>query len=138
MLIQQQRRGIVVLWSSLALALAVTGCGSTPTGNVSGKVMFEGKPLAGGYVAYVGSGTPPKTVSSVIDEQGRYSITNAPVGPVQITIQGPSGTAIGPDGRPITTGDPVVIPSRYMDADKSGLTYTVNAGSQDYPIYLLP
>src|SRR5438309_1497865 len=105
------------------LALALAGCGA-PTGEVSGKVTLEGKPLPGGFVAFIGEGDNPATVSGEIHPDGTYSVSKVPVGKVAITVQGVRGPARGagpmfpgvksaPPAEAAGKGDPVFVPYKY-------------------------
>jgi hypothetical protein len=69
--------------SLLVLALA-SGCGSKTT-RASGQVLLDGKPLPGGIVTFVPvEGKAPATAT--IQEDGTFDMPNAPVGPVQVTV----------------------------------------------------
>ena len=115
---------------------------------VSGKVLYEGKPLPGGQVTFValeaGFGS-----SAHIDEQGKYQI-NAPVSEVQIGVNNEMLKSRAP-GKPKETLHPkepnsepempikgrwVRIPFSYADPATSGLKYTVKPGSQTHNIEL--
>src|SRR4051812_20209294 len=125
------------------LALALAGCGA-PTGDISGKVTLNGKPLPGGFVAFLSSGDNPAAVSGVIQPDGTYSVSRVPVGAVAITIQGVRGPAQGagpmlPGAKSapppeVGKGDPVFVPYKYGNAETSGLTYTVEKGTQTHDI----
>jgi hypothetical protein len=126
----------------------VWGCGPRSkfsTGEVSGKVMFKGKPLPGGMVTFVaakgGMASP-----GVIDENGNYKV-EAPIGEVKIQVdnrplekkKGPTGPILKrPDSEGPTAmkGTYVPIPDKYYDADQTPLTYTVKSGSQTFEINL--
>ncbi len=133
----------------LALALAVqalAGC-SRPTGSVSGKVTYQGKPVAGGIVTFLGADN--KVASSPIGPDGSYTIDRVGVGEAKVSVTpATSGSAIpkgmkmdpGKMGAPAGAappagsdpGKPLVIPEKYRDAAKSGITYTVTAGAQQH------
>ncbi len=148
---------------SLGLLIGTTGCGkslhSTQHEEVSGKVLFKGKPLPGGRVTFAAieggfASTRP------IDENGNYKI-NAPIGEVLISVEnrmlkpgGGAGKGKGgsrtpgkehhpkrPDSQVVdaepTKGQRYVpIPERYANCDTSGLTYTVKPGPQTHDIEL--
>lgn len=142
----------------LGLLTGTTGCGknlhSTQHEEVSGKVLFKGKPLPGGRVTFAAieggfASTRP------IDENGNYKI-NAPIGNVLISVDNrmlqprkPGGKAkASPKRRPkrpdfqVVEEEPikgrryVQIPEHYANCDTSGLTYTVKPGAQSYDIEL--
>jgi hypothetical protein len=139
----------------LGLLTGTTGCKkglhSTTHEEVSGKVLFKGKPLPGGRVTFAAieggfASTRP------IDENGDYKI-NAPIGNVLISVENrmfqPGGGARRGDPkhnlkRPDAQGVEeemkgrryVPIPERYTNCDTSGLTYTVKPGAQTHDIEL--
>jgi hypothetical protein len=121
------------------LTVALSGCG---TGDVSGTVRFNGKPLPGGRVTFTSLEKKGKFVFASIREDGSYLIENCPTGPVRITVQTvvlrsgvvPAGKKPGPGGRSV----PVILPVRYADPEQSGLDYLVSRGQQQHDINLEP
>ena len=141
----------IALGGLLLLAVTVVGCGpANPT--VSGVVTFRGQPLPSGTVLFhVADG---RVEHSALGPDGHYTIANAPLGPVRITVQ---SHPAAPAGLPSRGGPPPAapkeleptakeqrdvrygrIPTRYGSAEQSGLTYTVTAGSQTHDIGLEP
>ena len=120
------------------LALALSGCGGR-TGEISGTIRFDGRPLSTGYVEFASQTKPGVVVSSLIREDGGYEIADCPLGPVKIAVKTtaphgghkPAGAKQGPGGVPD-------IPARYASAEKSGLDYIVRPGRQRYDIGLAP
>jgi hypothetical protein len=143
----------------LALAPLSVGCGSK--GTVSGKVFYEGKPLPGGMVTFLPADATG-AFHSVINEDGSYKVAGIPPGPATITVSSPDPPqparqlAKQPTMEKLKSpkgemspeiakhmGDPeagkrkyMTIPSNYKDPNKSGLTYAVKSGSQDFDIQL--
>jgi hypothetical protein len=136
--------------------LLVPAAGCAPRSSVehvqlSGQVLFKGKPLPGGKVNFVGVEVPFAS-TGIIDEKGNYTI-NAPVGEVRISVdnrlleqQGkrgmPKEAPTRGAGRP-DAGDPNPvkgtykrIPNKYYAPDTSGLTYTVKKEEQTHNIEL--
>src|SRR5262245_6140514 len=77
---------LVRLFSVLLLSiLLVAGCtrSAERQAEVSGKVTYNGKPLPGGRVTFVGS--KGYTGSGIISPQGEYSL-HSPLGEVQIGV----------------------------------------------------
>jgi hypothetical protein len=90
----------------------------------------------------------------IIGAEGQYTIANAPLGPVRITVQShaampaglPTRGAPAPPAPPGLTGPAdhsrtvtvISIPSRYQDPEKSGLFYTIRTGKQTHDIEMLP
>jgi hypothetical protein len=82
--------GLLVLF----LGLAAAGCGSS-TGEVTGKVLLKGKPLAGGAVSFFpASGKGSNT--SRIKEDGTYTVIKVPVGAVKIVVAPPAAGKLDP------------------------------------------
>jgi hypothetical protein len=133
----------------LLLGFAVTGCGGQSTGDITGKVTYDGKPLPAGRVMFFWRGGE-NAYSSVIKEDGSYSLFKVPVGPVQVTVETFPPVPVGilggmggakPDAAPTMppgSARYVKIPAKYRDKIKSLLTYEVKKGAQTYDIDLKP
>ncbi len=147
---------------SLGLLAGTTGCSKTAHGTehiqVSGKVLFKGKPLPGGRVTFAAI-KDGFASSAPIDENGNYKL-NAPIGEVLISVDNrmfqPKGAGGKGKGSAQTPGpehhpkrpdsqveaEPtkgrryVPIPTRYANCDTSGLTYTVQPEPQTHDIEL--
>jgi len=138
--------------------LLAAGCGGGKKGEVSGKVLYQGKPVRGGTVSFIPEGGG--LMSSAIEEDGSYTVRNVPVGAVKITVETDSfRPPVMPPGGPGSGGPPegvmkymkgknaaladpqrakryVPIPLQYGDPRQSNLTYTVTGGKQEYLIDL--
>jgi hypothetical protein len=134
-----------VFWVSTVLVLlAGTGCGPR-VGHVSGKVLYNDKPLPSGTVLFVGQDGSRRGFSPIAAD-GTYRFENVPVGAVRIAVVSeprvPPGLmrASGPGPQPSapTRNDYVPIPARYEDPEHSGLTFTVEGGRQTRDILLEP
>lgn len=136
---------------SLGLLTLLAGCGKNPHSaehtDVSGKVLFQGKPLPGGIVSFVAV-NGGFAATGTIDENGNYQI-KAPVGDVEISVmnrmlQSSSGSKRMPPRlkkaeateNQLLKGRWVKIPSHYEDPQTSGLKYTVKQGPQTHDIEL--
>jgi hypothetical protein len=149
----------------LLLLPALAGCG-TGKGTVSGKVLYKGKAVPGGYVTFRPADGRQNEFTATIDENGDYEATVA-AGEATICVDNrnlandpgdgkrvaptlppgiklPPGFASGGD-RPAgpapraaekQDGRYVPIPPKYYTAETSGLKYTVKRGSQQYDIVL--
>jgi hypothetical protein len=151
---------LLVVAAALALLPPVAGCAGS--GTITGKVTYQGRPLTGGTVLFT-STRGRGTRTAQIGEDGTYTITDMPGGPVKIAVEtksaqpvsrpeqtadgkhvgGPPPGAAVPGGmKPTVYGDPSKvrnaepIPEDYADPDKSGLNYTVKRGRQEFPIEL--
>jgi len=142
----------------LGLLILSVGCGgrerSVEHAEVTGRVLYDGKPLPGGLVNFV-TVKGAFANSGVIDENGNYSI-KSPVGEVEIGVSNKmlehGGDAVknkeeavksarkekgGAGGRgPLVKGRFVNIPEKYYDPTTSGLKYTVKPGAQTHDIEL--
>jgi hypothetical protein len=149
-----------LLSGMLLLGLLLSGCSYSamgPQGDVSGKVMYNGKPLPGGQVTFLTS--KGYTFTSVIDPEGNYKL-RAGVGEARIAVDNqmlktsnepprpsltnhpgmkpPPGAKVEEkkSAGPTITGTYVSIPEKYRSPDESGLTFTVTKGSQTHDIEL--
>jgi len=135
----------------LVTALACAGCKppKQETAEVSGTVKFKGKPLPGGRVSFVAD-KGGYSGSATIGEDGTYKVTDAPVGPVHITVdnsmlQAQHAPRAEPPKRPdagaaetrdTAKGKYVAIPNKYAQPNKTDLTYTVSPGPQTHDVEL--
>lgn len=115
----------VLIW-----AICQAGCGPSraPTGKVSGKVTLEGQPLTSGLIQFssekLGAGA-----SADLDAAGTYKIdVPLPVGLYEVAVQPPPLPAPHEMQQPITAPR-TKIPARYQDPKTSGLTATINEGT---------
>jgi hypothetical protein len=118
------------------LLCMLSGCGAGG-GSVSGTITYQGKPLPTGAVTFSGGENGSVTVSSPITD-GKYAMTEVPVGPVKISVTTPPPSPPPPPGTPAAAPatETIPIPQKYAFADQSGLTYTVKSGAQTYDIKL--
>jgi hypothetical protein len=113
-------------------ALLAAGCAKEPTGDVSGRIVYNDRLLPSGSVAFYDE--KGHVESSLISSDGRYHIPQAPCGDVRITVQTPPVAK----GRYAKLGPPTIeIPKRYAEAKESGLTYTVKPGPQIHDVKLV-
>lgn len=150
--------GAAVVW----LAGCSDGAGARAT--VKGKVKLGEKPLYTGTVIFTAKGAENRIGSGAIDQEGNYTIGDAPVGDVEISVSVPKMGMMGkmpggvtdkakpPPGVSIkdpsggmamtpTGVDPtkiVPIPDKYSNPATSGLTYKVEKGPQTHDIVLTP
>ena len=113
---------------------------------------YKGQPLPSGTVLF--HSAEGRIEHGLVTAGGRYTIIEAPLGPVRITVQSHAPTPKGMPTRGVKApaapaensppatekrdGKYVQIPRRYLDPAKSGLTYIVQAGSQTHDIELPP
>jgi hypothetical protein len=155
----QKTNARMVLVAAVCLGLAaLAGC-EKGRATVSGKVTFNGQALTAGTVSFVAG--PNRVGSDVIHPDGTYTIADAPIGDVTITVntpEPPKGPAMarGPDkpppgvqGMPSDMKPPgaeelgksmkiVPAPTKYKNAETSPLKFTVQPGTQTKDIDLTP
>lgn len=116
--------------AGLAIALGTAGCGQSRTVPVRGQVLWDDGSPAGDLVGYtVESTVPGSTVSARADigADGRFTMSTFVQG--DGTEPGTHQVSIAPIPRGETDPPPKVkLPARYADAQKSGLTFTVERG----------
>jgi hypothetical protein len=127
------------------------------TGDVTGTVTFNGRPIPYGRVTFVGQSGRKKSASGMI-KNGVYTVKNCPTGPFKVSVESMRAIKIeqpksGPMEKltkgfkipanpdpppPEVVGQFLPIPPEYGNADTSGLTYKVGWGSQTHNIDLTP
>jgi hypothetical protein len=132
---------LLCICTLLVLMQASLGC--SRTGTVSGTVKFKDRPLrAGTVIFHCQDGI---VLRAPIDKNGTYSLPAAPLGPVQITVVIPrtrqlnmstEGAPVFKDLKQADKAEPedsteqIAIPLKYRDPETSGLSFTVEGGSQ--------
>ena len=117
------------------LALAICwGCaksGELPTAPVTGKVTYKGKPVPNGTVMFVPEKGPAAT--GEIGTDGTYTLTTyskndgAVLGKhkIAVTALADMSGRMPEDRNPLP---PPIVPEKYLDQDKSGLTREIKEG----------
>ncbi len=138
-------------WMGLTLCCTLislsVGCGSDnrlETATVSGKVSYNGDPLAIGSLLFVPVGGGPSAQANIEPDgsysMGTYELTDGAIPgehKVMITaITAPGGSglpedAVGNDGAPVS-----VIPEHFGNLEKSGLVITVKSGKNNVDFVL--
>lgn len=113
----------------LALLPLMGGC-SRGWGNVTGTVRYKGKPLPMGTITFYDEAN--RAEFSLIDE-GKYTVSKIAAGRVKVTVTAPmpifmAGDTVMPQQLAKMPKD---FPSRYADAEKSGLEREVKKGIQN-------
>jgi hypothetical protein len=127
----------------LLAAAAAAGCGENKTGNLSGTVTFQGKPMPGGYIFFTNVASDGRVIaqkSGGISENGTYSVAKVPIGDVKITLQEPTGdlpaNLPSKGGMPQRAPPPVTLPPKYTSVEQTDLKYTVTPGDQKFDIVM--
>lgn len=144
---------LVLLLLPSVLLFSTIGCGEKggAKNSVSGKVLFNSKPVTG-TVTFIGA--DGKEAASPINPDGSYNVPDPPLGEDKITIQGIPGMADAPRPQIPTTNAPgmddamkkslespsssgVAPPAKYA-SPTNGLTFKVTGGKQTFNIDLKP
>jgi hypothetical protein len=147
MLMKQTRHSAKCIGFALLalLLLSVNGCGPS-RGNVTGKVSYQGRPLAWGTVVLIAS--DQMAYHGAIHQDGTYTIRNVPTGMARVGIASadpyparePSKAAqeelearLRKAGREIlerpARGTWFAIPAKYGDPQTSGVTTQIATGT---------
>jgi hypothetical protein len=102
------------------------------TGDVEGKVTFNGKPLPFGTITFHSA---RMGMATSIQKDGTYRFADLPIGEYRITVE---DELIGLPGEPPPKRDPkhVAIPKKYGEIETSGLKAKVVPGKQSLNIKL--
>jgi hypothetical protein len=156
-------------WHALARGLLLAGllalaAGCSSKGKVSGKVYYKNEPLKLGMVQFFPEGQGG-AFSSPIGEDGSYSVSKLPPGPVKISVTSSSANPMaqlnpavgGPmaqkgmkgaaemmkkgkeqagDAAPPSAAGGKTIPAKYGSPETSDLSLNVTGGSQTFDIKL--
>jgi hypothetical protein len=154
------RRSRAAGWLLLLAAAAAAGCGKHGVATVKGKVTFGNQPVGSGKVFFVAADNT--TGSAALNDDGTYTMTDAPVGDVRIGVSVGPRLMMGPNASvgqsplastpgavpeaekmknppPIPGGTHwVPVPPKYSNHETSGLSWTVPAGGGEHDIPLTP
>jgi hypothetical protein len=135
------RRSFVAL--TAACLVGVLGCSKATEGTVTGKVMFQGKPLQGGTVK-LWNNKGADAFNLAINNEGVCNGTNVPPGEYKVTIE-PINTGGGSSpmmdeatkakmqkemgGAVMSTS--VQLPAKVTDPKQTDLTWSIKAGKND-------
>jgi len=117
-------------WRTMLSFLAVVagGCGQSGPADratVSGRVVFEGRPVTGGSIRLVAADDPTRQAHGRIRKDGTFTLTGSPVGPTKVAVETSSVLegVPGPD-----QGEFVRIPPKFVRPETTTVTVTVPAG----------
>jgi hypothetical protein len=114
--------------------LSALGCGNSNSGQVTGLIQLDGKPLDEGQITFFPEDGKTKTTGGKIETGGRYSVL-VPAGTMKVVISAPK--VVGkkkiyptPDSpeMPITKES---LPSQYSDMFQTKLRLEVVAGPNE-------
>jgi len=142
-------------WFVGLLAVSVIGCGGYnygPTGKITGRLTFQGKPLATGTAVSFMQMEKGFLAFGLTDADGKFTVKSwnngdMPVGKYKVMLA-PSTTATPAPEKPVSAEeafdkpelvDPPVsvdFPKKYRDTTTSGLEFEVKSGSNEFEIDL--
>jgi hypothetical protein len=135
-------RSLACRVAGLGLLLGLLA-GCQGTGSMSGKVKFQGKPLVYGTVLLIGSDN--KSVQAPIQKDGQYDASGLAPGEIKVAVNSPNPKGVGrftgwrdekKKPPPFEVPGWFEIPGKYGDVKTSGLTYTIQGGSNPIDIEL--
>ena len=120
------------------LLVGLTGCGNRMR-TIEGQVVFtDGKPLPGGLVTFhpADAGQPAVMARGDIGRDGTFRMGTFAAS--DGVLEGNYRVTVSPPlpNNPNDLGRVKVIPPKYEDPDKSGLTFRVTGSHTDYKITL--
>ena len=125
------------------VAIGLAGCGGEPRADVTGKVTYNGKPLAFGSVIMLKAGGPGEPTVAEIQPDGTYTFYGIPVGETRIGVVSSNPNfkleLRGDQKQPPPKADPKLwfpIPSKYSQPTDSGLRCSLSAGPNAHDIDL--
>jgi hypothetical protein len=133
---------ICFTWLCLSGVLVASGCGGG-TGDLSGTVTYQGKPLRMGSVSVAGGDGIIR--AGTIEDDGSYTVSDISTGTVKIAVTSPDPKLRKVAAKPKSgataepTGDEskwIAIPEKYGDFERSGLTFPLQPGANRLAIKL--
>jgi hypothetical protein len=134
------RKLLELLFAALASSVLCAGCGASPgvpCHPVRGQLKQGGKPLAEALVVFhplETSPTPFPKPQATADAEGRFELATfesrdgAPAGNYAITVELRAPRQLGEE---IVRDGPNILPARYSQPEKSGLTAQVVEGENE-------
>ena len=118
---------VLLLMGLLTCTCCWIGCGGgEPSGSVSGKVTYNGKPVTPGVVQFMNPDTGIGA-SAQLDASGAYKVLSLRTGEYQVAIQDPPVPSPEEVGKGAQV-QKVDVPDKYVDPLTSGLTATISEG----------
>ena len=126
---------------SMGIVTAVlTGCAGEEWGYLEGSVLLDGAPVGPGVVRFEPVQESGAGSIARFGEDGKYQAMSSgrkeglPPGEYRVAIEGGENTS----SESTSAEAPSKIPARYRDPSSSGLSITVESGSQSHDFQLTP
>ena len=137
------RRSLLMAGWLVLTSFVLTGCGwQKKQATVEGKATIDGSPANSGNVIFT-SDDGARAFSVRILPDGTYRAIDVPLGSMKVAVKPASRQQrallkkkgkTAQEAARVPTGPAVPIPKKYHDADTSGLTTTIQSGSNTYNI----
>jgi len=116
------------------LILAAIGCkDAKPTGSVSGKVTYNGKPQTVGYVNFLSS--TGAAAQAQLDDSGNYKIDSPlEAGEYRVYLGPPIPGQYAPGTKAPTAPPKFTVAPKFQDPNSSGVKVTIKPGANEIPI----
>ncbi|HEX6960375.1 MAG TPA: hypothetical protein VF175_00800 [Lacipirellula sp.] len=123
------------------VAAVLVGCGGEEWAYLEGAVLLNGAPVGPGVVRFEPTQESRAGAIARFGEDGRYEAISSgrkeglPPGEYRVAIEGGEDASSESISTPASKS---AIPARYRDPSSSGLTVTVESGSQSHDFQLTP
>jgi hypothetical protein len=119
------------------VGVALSGCSDTGIKRVTikGTIAYKGQPLSSGMLQFAGQQGAYSAAS--IQQDGTFIITDVLPGEVKVGVMDvPRGSGSSSGAKTGPRPAPVVLPEKYRDPQKSGVTYTITPETRELTIAL--
>jgi hypothetical protein len=132
---------VLIVAASVTTMVAFSGCGGAYDSSVTGMVTLDGQKVPRGTVSFQSKGGGPAAYA-LIEEDGSYSVQTGreaglPAGEYYVTVtanEAPATTQTSTGGPP--PPGKLITPLRYRSRETSGLSFTVEPGSNEINLEL--
>lgn len=112
----------------------MVGCGSEPSGTVTGKVTYKGTPVTSGSISFLMKG---KGIAqdAKLDALGAFAMAETlPVGMYHIVYVPPTPEPQDPSKPRKAETVAVAVPPKFRDINTSGISVEISNGKNEIPI----
>ncbi len=138
--IQRLARPWALVAYGCLLIMPLAGCGSDAESTVYGTVTLDGESLDHGSVTFVPETRAGRAAAGSIDSDGSYKVQTGqtgglPAGEYVVKVSSRAPSVPHPQGGPPSPGK-LLTPKKYLNSNRSGLTFQVEAGSNEIDLEL--